>query len=274
MDAEVIYANETLAVYQSPDPEYQMAVARAFNDWAIDLFGGHLNRFAPVAAVPVSDVGAAVVEVHRIAKLGYRSCKIPISVKDCAYNQPVYEPLWAALQDTGLVLALHAFTNDEDLYPEDWGEDEGIGGALDFMVMRMADGMGPVSRLISAGVMQRYPDLEFVVVECGAGWLAWLLYAMDEQYEKKHMWIRPKLELRPSEYFARQGHVTFGDDPTALNNLEYTGANTLLWGSDYPHDEGTFPHSQEVTERTFVNVSEADKRKIVHDNAAALYGFG
>jgi len=273
IDAEVIYANETLALYMAPDPAYQMCVARAFNDWAMELFGAHRNIFVPVGALPVSDIGAAVKEVERIAKLGFRSVKIPITVSDRPYNRPEYEPLWSALADCGMVLALHAFSNDRDMYPEDWGEKDGFGGALDFMVMRMVDGMSPVSLLISAGVPMRHPDLKFAVVECGAGWLAWLLYALDEQYEKKHMWIQPKLDLRPSEYFERQGYVTFGDDPSALGNLHMTGAANLMWGSDYPHDEGTFPHSQEVIERTFAGVSESDKRKIVCDNAARLYGF-
>jgi len=141
------------------------------------------------------------------------------------------------------------------------------------MAMSMARGQNPVALLIASGVLERHPDMRFVVVECGAGWLAWLLYVMDEQVDKKHMWVRPQLELRPSEYFRRQGAVTFSDDPIALKHLDYTGAEVLLWGSDYPHDEGTFPHSQEVIARTFQGLTEADKRKIVHDNAAALYGF-
>ena len=79
--------------------------------------------------------------------------------------------------------------------------------------------------------------------------------------------------LKPSEYFRRQGAATFSDDPIALNNIGFTGADCLLWGSDYPHDEGTFPHSQSVIDRTFQGVSESDKRKIVHDNAARIYGM-
>ena len=65
------------------------------------------------------------------------------------------------------------------------------------------------------------------------------------------MWIRPRLDLKPSEYFARQGFITFTDDPVGLRNLEFTGADSMLWGSDYPHDEGSFPHSREVIARTF-----------------------
>ena len=89
VDAEVIYANESLMLFMSPDPAYQMAVARAYNDWAIDLFGGHLDKFAPVAALPVADIESSIAEVERIAKLGYRSAKIPISVKSNPYNLPI-----------------------------------------------------------------------------------------------------------------------------------------------------------------------------------------
>lgn len=273
VSAEVIYPNQSLGLFMSPAPDYQLAVARAWNDWASEHFGPRREHFAPVAMAPVHDVGAAVAEVERAAKLGYRSIKVPITNRERPYNRPEYEPLWSAIEDTGLVLAFHAFTNSEDTYPEDWGEEEGIGGALDFMAMRMADGQHPVSQLISGGVCERHPKLDFVVVECGAGWLAWLLHVLDEQAEKKHMWIRPRLPLKPSEYFARQGYITFTDDPVALRNLAFTGADSMLWGSDYPHDEGSFPHSREVIARTFEGLGDEDREKIVFGNAARIYGF-
>jgi predicted TIM-barrel fold metal-dependent hydrolase len=271
--AEVIYPNTSLFLYNSRDLEYQQAVAGAYNDWAIQLFGARRDRFVPVAIVPVEDIGGAVNEVQRVAKLGYRAIKIPITMTRRPYNRPDYDPLWDAIADTGVVLSLHAFSNAEDTYPEDWGEETGMGGALAHMALSMVDGLSPVTLLIASGALQRHPKLRFVVVECGAGWLAWLLYVLDEQVAKKHMWIRPTLEMLPSEFFRRQGAVTFSDDPVALNNLRFTGAEGLMWGSDYPHDEGTFPHSQDVIQRTFAGVSEADRRKIVHDNAARLYGF-
>ena len=270
--AEVIYPNESLHLYTAPNPDYQMAVARAYNDWAIELFAEHSDRLVPAGVLPVADVPAAVAEVERAAKLGYKALGIPLVMSGRPYNRREYEPLWSALEDASIVLSLHAFSNSEDIYPDDMGEED-FGGTLNYMVLGMADGQVPVSELISGGVCQRHPGLRFVVVECGSGWLAWLLYVLDEQAERKHMWIHPKLDLKPSEYFARQGYVTFSDDPVALNNLSFTGPGCLLWGSDYPHDEGTFPHSQAVIERTFAAVSDADKRRIVYDNAADLYGL-
>ena len=273
VDAEVIYPNDSLAVFLSPDPRYQMAVAQAYNDWISEWFGGHRDRFAPVGVLPVADIPAAIAEVQRAASLGLRAIKLPIVANSRPYHHPDYEPLWAAIDDAGLVLTFHSFTNDRDQYPEDWGEEDGFGGALSFMALSMAEGLQPVTYMISSGALERHPNMKMAVVESGAGWLAWLLHVLDEQVAKKHMWIRPRLALKPSEYFKRQGYVTFSDDPMALRNIEFTGTDCLMWGSDYPHDEGTFPHSRDVIERTFEGLSDVDRTKIVHDNAATLYGF-
>ena len=273
VDAEVIYPNDSLAVFLSPDPRYQMAVAQAYNDWISEWFGGHRDRFAPVGVLPVADIPAAIAEVQRAASLGLRAIKLPIVANSRPYHHPDYEPLWAAIDDAGLVLTFHSFTNDRDQYPEDWGEEDGFGGALSFMALSMAEGLQPVTYMISSGALERHPNMKMAVVESGAGWLAWLLHVLDEQVAKKHMWIRPRLALKPSEYFKRQGYVTFSDDPMALRNIEFTGTDCLMWGSDYPHDEGTFPHSRDVIERTFEGLCDVDRTKIVHDNAAKLYGF-
>ena len=177
------------------------------------------------------------------------------------------------LEETGLPISLHFHTGSQDHLPESAGEEQN-GGFLTYMVTGMAEGIVPVSVFVSSGVLARHPSMHTVIVECGAGWLPWVLYTMDDQYERKHMWIEPKLDMKPSEYFKRQGHATFSDDLAALRMIDFIGAEALLWGSDYPHDEGTFPHSQEVIERTFVELSEEDKRKIVYGNSASLYGIG
>ncbi len=269
---EVVYPNNSLSIFCSPDPQYQIDMARAYNDWITDIFGPHRDKLAPTAVIPVLDIENAIDEVRRVAKKGFRLVSIPIRVED-PYNLPRWEPLWTAIEQEGLALSLHAFSNEADTYPEDWGEEEGIGGALSFMVMRMVDGMEPIVLLISCGMLERHPNLQITIVECGAGWLAWLLYALDEQAVKKHMWIAPKLQLKPSEYFLRQGHVTFGDDPAGLAVLNLVPVECLLWGSDYPHEEGTFPHSQAVIARTFEGLPEEVKWKIVGGNAIKLYGF-
>ena len=80
----------------------------------------------------------------------------------------------------------------------------------------MAAAMGPTIMLIASNVLGRHPKMNFVLVESGVGWLAWVLQCLDELHEKRHMWAVPHLELPPSDYFKRQGYATFGDDLAGL----------------------------------------------------------
>ena len=130
-----------------------------------------------------------------------------------------------------------------------------------------------VTYLCSSGVLMKHPNMKFVIVESGIGWIAWNMLAMDEGADKHHMYVRPKLDMKPSDYFRRQGYATFGEDAVGLSNISFTGAGCLLWGNDYPHHEGTWPHSREAIERQFVGVEDEHKQMIVSSNAASLYGF-
>lgn len=277
VSAEVIYPNGIFEAFSSPEPRYQLAVCSLYNDYYWDVFSSHSDVCIPSATIPVIDVDAAVTEVKRIAAKGYRSLSVPVNYAATPYNMPVYEPLWATVAELGLPLSFHVFTTSESVPDEQsrrfLKKEETHGRDLVGMVLGMAEAMAPLTALTAAGVFDRYPELRIVLVECGIGWLAWALYAMDDVYKARHMWQYPNLDKMPSEYFKTNGFITFGDDPIGLNNLEYTGVDGLMWGSDYPHDEGTFPHSREVIERTFSTISQEDKEKIVGQNAARLYGI-
>ena len=276
VSAEVIYPHGTFSTFSSPDPGFQLALARVYNDYYHELFGAHLDRFVVSAVIPTVDIDDATAEVKRCAQKGFRSFSIPISMPLLPYNLPEYEPFWSTVEETQVPLALHVFTEG----PGSWGnspdqpqQTAAPGEALIIDVGGMASAISPLCLLVASGILERHPELRFVLVECGIGWLAWVLQTLDELYHKRHMWNEPRLKMLPSEYFKRQGAATFGDDPVGLSNRHVTGVDCLLWGSDYPHDEGTFPHSREVIERTFKDVPEAEKRKIVGGNAARLYGF-
>lgn len=274
VSGEVIYPHGIFNTFSSPDPAFQLALARVYNDWYHEVFGPYPERFVVSAVLPTLDIDGAIAEAERLAKLGFRSLSIPIHVPKLPYNMPEYERFWSAIEALGIPLALHVFTDGPGEGPApDTPQRQGPGEDLAFEVIEKASAMTPLCLLVASGVLDRHPGLRFVLVECGIGWLAWVLQTLDQMYEKRHMWIQPKLELRPSQYFRRQGAATFDDDAVGLGNLEVTGADCLMWGNDYPHDEGTFPNSRPVIERLFRAVAEADKRKIVGDNAARLYGF-
>jgi predicted TIM-barrel fold metal-dependent hydrolase len=268
IDAEVIYPNRGLLMWASPDPAHQSAMCRVWNDWAIEVFGPYKQRCAPVAAIAPKDVETAVREAQRVAKLGYRTVFLPVQVQDQPYNLPLYDPLWAAIQDTGMPISFHVGTG------KDPRTASGNGGAiLNYVVHALSTAIEPVVQLCTSGVLERFPDLKFATVEAGIGWLAWTLWVMDEGYKKHHFWVSPKLPTLPSDYFRRQGYATFQDDPIGLETRKWVGTDRLLWGDDYPHHEGTWPHSQDVIERTMGDLTDEERRQVLGLNAAKLYGF-
>ena len=277
VSAEVVYPNGIFKVFASPDPGYQLAMAQLYNNYYFDQFGDHGDTFVLSAMIPTIDIEAAIDEVKRVHKQKYRSVSVPVKMPSRPYNKRIYDPLWATVQELGIPMSFHVFTPSEPFSVDDLKRTGGANSAdgieLFGLVQGMADGMNPLLLLSASGALDRYPEMKFVLVECGTGWLAWALYALDDMYDRRHMWHVPKLQMKPSEYFKRQGYITFGDDPVGLHNIEFTGADSMMWGSDYPHDEGTFPHSREVIEETFKVLSEEDKRKIAGGNAAKLYGF-
>jgi predicted TIM-barrel fold metal-dependent hydrolase len=254
----------------SPVPGLDLAVAKAFNNWGAEVFGGHPDRFAVSAALVVADIPAAVDEVYRIAKQGYRCVNLPAQQPRLPYNRSEYDPLWAALQETGIVANFHVGTGHT---PQ---AERGPGGpVINYVLFAQGDGPLVVTYMCASGILQRFPRLKWAVVESGAAWLAWVLQSMDQIYKKHHMWNRAQdeLDLLPSEYFKRQGHACFMDDAVAVQNRSVTGAHTILFGTDYPHHEGTFPHTQEVIGRIFAGVPDAETQVMVGGAAAELYGF-
>jgi predicted TIM-barrel fold metal-dependent hydrolase len=265
---EVIYPNLAFfCCFMIKSPEVQVATARVYNDWIADRFIGTSERFAPVALLPVLDIEAAVAEMERTAGRGFRAMMMPTHIDVRPYNDPAYEPVWSAAEALRMPLTFHAGTGRSQTPAH------GAGGAVINYVVTVGAPMETVAYLCGAGILERHPNLRVVMVECGSGWLAWAMHAMDDAYREHHEWVRPKLKLLPSEYFRRQGAVTFQYDPVGLANIPFTGERCLMWGSDYPHPEGTWPNSRKILERQMAGVDEATIRKVVRDNAAELYRF-
>jgi len=291
VDAQVVFPNEgLLAGSGEAPPEARSAWARAYNDWAADLFFSDKERFCAAAMIPIDCVEAAVAEARYVIDRGFKTLFLPPSVPWQPYYLDCWEPLWSMIEEAGIVLNFHVFAGnlavaadfahilhmDEQYTATARRTREAFDGIrhemLSGTVIGMAAGMGPIVHLTGSGVLERHPDLRFIVTEGESGWLAFALQQMDRMQDRRHMYMRP-LDLKPSEYFLRQGHVTITDDPAALMNTGYTGCDCILWGNDYPHDEGTYPDSERFIDDIKATVSEEDARKILFGNAARLFGF-
>jgi predicted TIM-barrel fold metal-dependent hydrolase len=261
--AEVVYGG----IQVMPDVELTLACARVYNDWLAETFVPYRGRFATAATIPLLDAEAAVAELRRAARLGLRPAALGAPPAERPLNSPDYEPLWAEGQDLGMPISIHTGGGADPV------RFHGAGGAIVNYALATSGSIVPLALLSASGVLERYPKLQVTLVECGIGWLAWAMHILDESYIKHAHWTRPKLKEPPSFYIKRQMRLTFQEDPVGLALRPFTGAQLLMWGSDYPHHEGTWPHSREAVAKQFSGIPEAEVRQIVRDNARDLYGF-
>jgi len=276
IDAEVIFPNKGLAMWATPDPVFAQAQCRVYNEWAWETFGPYNDRLAPAAAIATGDLAGSIAEVERVAKLGFRALTLPCKpiwgahdVDHPNYNLPTFDPLWAVVQDTDLPITFHVSTG------RDPRAARGNGGAVvNYVSHALSPSIEPVANLCASGVFERFPRLRFATIEAGIGWVPWILDAMDEAYRKHHFWVRPKLKHLPSEYFRRHGFASFQEDAAGLALAErYDLTDNFMWGNDYPHHEGTWPHSAQAIERTMSGLGDEARAKILGLNAARLFKF-
>ena len=276
IDGEAIFPNKGLSMWATPDPVFAQAQCRVWNEWAWETFGPYVDRLSPAAALATGDLEGSIAEVQRVAKQGFRFLTLPCKpiwgahdVEHPNYNLPLFDPLWAAIQDADLGITFHVSTG------RDPRAARGNGGAvINYVSHSLSPTIEPVANLCASGVLERFPRLRFATIEAGIGWIPWLLGAMDEAYLKHHFWVRPKLPKLPSEYFRLHGAASFQEDKPGLDLAErYTLVDNLMWGNDYPHHEGTWPHSAEAIERTMGGLNDAARAKVLGLNAARFFGF-
>ena len=267
--AECIYPTKGLYLWNMADPEIGKLCARLYNDWRYDLLETRSERFRCAAIIPTWSVEDAIAEVQHAASIGMGGLLLPI-VGTPPYNHKQWDPLWGAINETGLPVVMHQGSGHDMLFYR------GRGATVANLLATQSMAPRTAALLATSGVLEAHPDLHFVFVETNAAWISWVMSTLDH-YDKSFRqyvgWVRPELKEKPSFYLRRQIHGTFQIDDVAINMVPFTGSAVALWGSDYPHAEGTYPHSQEVVAQFSRRLSAEDARAIVFDTAADLFGF-
>ena len=252
------------------DPEVVTAVYDIYNTWIADFCKSSPERFAGLACISCHDPQVAAQQLRRAAKMGLRGAEINVSDAAKPIYQRDWDVLWAAAE-CHMPLNFHAiglpFRQPEESYNEEY---QWITLGLMGTLFQLS---GPefLTSMILSGACDRYPDLRFVLGECGVGWIPYILFRIDQEYEDRLFHLN--LSMRPSEFWHRQGYSTFQDEHLTQEVIQAVGENNILWGSDYPHPDSIWPDSQEYNGRNLGHLDEGVRRKITCENAVRLYGL-
>ena len=274
VEAEVLYTTLGFRLFWLKDAGLQRACFRVYNDWLAAYCSYAPKRLKGLALISLYDPKEGAQELERCANLGLKGAMIWCSPPaDQPYSSEIYDPFWAAAQDLDMPVSLHAITGMERI-PWEYGAEQ--------RAMRSTVTPHEIEKsfsiLILSGVLERFPRLKIVSAENNCGWLPYYLQRMDRGFARfgPSGTVTPwptKLTLKPSEYFRRQMYCTFIDDSFGVASRHWIGVDNVMWSSDYPHTASTWPHSRDIIARDFKEVSEVEKRKIVRENVAQLYGF-
>jgi predicted TIM-barrel fold metal-dependent hydrolase len=259
----------------SLDGELVMAGARAHNRWLAELCSSSPERRCGVATIPIlHDIDAAVEEMGRVAESGLRAMMIPTLWGDKpAYHDPVYEPIWAAAEDLDLAIAIHSGGASKDIDP-------GPGMVPIYATEAWWWAARPLWVLLWSGLFDRRPGLRIAVTEDGAWWLPDIVERMDEKWVGGHNTrkfgnlFREAIARKPSEYLGT--NVFLGaSTPTRheVSTRARVGVRTILWGNDFPHPEGTWPHTRESIREVFHDVPVDETAQMLGLTAAEVYRF-
>jgi len=284
--AEVVFPNTippffpSFVLFAGPPPpedyELRRAGVQAHNRWLVDWCGRYPDQRAGIGQIFVNDVDDAIEDARWIADHGLRGGVPP----DCTWVKPLYhpdyEPLWAELESLGLPVNVHGGTGLPDYGAHAFS-------LLLYLVEVPFYAQRPLVHMLLSGVFERHPDLRFVITESGAEWIVPLVERLDGIIETIRA-TGATGELRFAEEavlahtateYVRQ-NVWMGvsqPSPADLTALDVLGEDRFMWGSDYPHDEGTYPFTVEGLRALFAGMEPARIHQLVAANAAALYGF-
>jgi len=271
VDAQVLFPNCGLRTFAIADLELQAACLRAYNDFVSEFCSHDPARLIGIGLVPTDDIEEAQREIRRIAKLpGMRGIMLPTFPRGEPLNSAAYDPVWALAEDLDLPVHIHLRTGAPAAVDTVRSEKIRAAECVTLNTATLAN-YEALTRIIFSGVLQRHPRLKFASVEGGIGWLAYFLEKSDRTYRRHRFWTKLDLPLLPSEYFHRQVLATFIEDRAGLVISKLIGPGNLMWSSDYPHTDTTWPHSHKYIEDTFAGVSEDDRHLMLRDNAARLY---
>jgi predicted TIM-barrel fold metal-dependent hydrolase len=267
--AEILYPSVGMLLCNHPDVDYKKACFDAYNRWMAEFQSAAPDRLIGLGQTALRSVEEGVADLHAIRRLGLHGVMMP-GFAGCHdegdFDDPRWDPLWQAAIDLRMPLSFHILT---------------AGAGFDgFRGPKMNGGMAIIracqdiiGTLIFGGVFERFPDLKVVCVEADAGWAPHWAYRADHNYNRHRNWLTAPINRLPSEYFFENIYLTFQDDWIAFKTRHLMNHRRLLWASDHPHSDATFPNSQQILAEQTADMTDDERDDILWRNTATLYGL-
>jgi predicted TIM-barrel fold metal-dependent hydrolase len=275
IDTAVLYTSWAHVLVAVRDYALAAAMARAYNDWLADYCRADPGRLHGVALVPLQDVPVAVRELRRaVSELGFKAVMVrPNRHAGRFLHDPHFDPFWREAEALDVPIGFHPFP-----FPDLDGAfpivDSQIPDRLTLSSISHLpiDNMLTMMHLVMSGTLERFPRLRVAFLESYGGWALMWVDRLNKYFVQSGYQDRGDLKTAPGEIFARQIYISFEPDERSLPLIAETlGADNILWASDYPHFDATFPGVVRELKETVERLPEAVQRKIIGENAARFY---
>ncbi|HEY7438456.1 MAG TPA: amidohydrolase family protein [Acidimicrobiia bacterium] len=266
------------------DVEYAYGIARAHNRVLAD-FCSVDPRLLPVGYVPLADFDRSAAMAREALEMGAKAFLVPSACPRTHSPSHIgLDPVWATAQEAGIPVVFHVGGGGQLLDPHyfdnglppvpDFHGGDGNFRSVDYIAIQYPV-MQTLGVLIIDGVLDRFPDLKFGVIEQGASWLPGLMRTLDSAADafRKNEERLQKLALEPSEYVQRQVRVTPYPHEDAGWIVEQTGPSVCMFSSDYPHVEGGRNPLGRFA-RSLEGVSQVVRDAFYADNFIDMMGAG
>lgn len=269
--AQVVYGPACTQL-QINDAALHEQVARVYNDWAAEFQRVAPDRLILLPDIPSYDPQVAKRELERCAKLGHKGVIVSSTV---GRGKPLFHDdwtdFWDAAEETGIPVHVHLSPGGLHSLAPKLGSWE-MPAAVAVVPMQLDE---TLAGLIFSGVLEKRPRTRFVMGEAGLGWIPYVIERLDYELHKYGAKIQDhKLGMLPSEIFARQVFTTYEDEKLGVELIPRIGVANVMWASDYPHGDSTWPHSRKALAESPLARHGADVvRKVTCENAARVYGF-
>jgi predicted TIM-barrel fold metal-dependent hydrolase len=261
------------------DDELRLLCVTLYNDAMAEMQDASGGRLFPMGLLPWWDARACVSEAHRLADIGLRGVNMTsdpqVQSATPDLGDRAWDPLWEACGDLALPVHFHIGASQTSLAwfgDSPWpshGDDQklAIGSAMMYLTNARV-----LANIIYSGLLERHPALQVVSVESGIGWIPFVLEALDHQADETSPGTLDYLSMRPSEYFRRQMYACFWfERADVAHTIERLGADRILFETDFPHPTCLYPDSLTYAAQGLADVHANVQRKLLQDNAAALY---